>query len=63
MIGCLFEASLLMLWWVSGSRTRRRHNRVSSALQREIAALHHALSEMVMEKHGGQEQPRRRDAP
>jgi hypothetical protein len=55
MIGGLFEGCLLMLWWIGRTREHRRHQLLSSAQQREIMALRHALSEMAMERHRAQE--------
>jgi hypothetical protein len=62
MIGGLFETSLLLLWWIGRVRTSRQHSRQSSALQREIDRLRHALAEVAMERHQSQDSPRRRRA-
>ena len=50
-IGGLLETSVLALWWMNSRRAKQNLNRRAAAMEREIADLRHALSEMAMEHH------------
>jgi hypothetical protein len=59
-IGGLFETGVLALWWMSSRRAKQNRNRRAAAMEREIADLRHALSEMAMENHEMQDVHKRR---
>ena len=58
-IGAIFVAAFLVLWWTTNRIGKRDRRKQSSAMEQENAELRHVVTEMSMEKHRSRNESRR----